>query len=338
MSESFLLLAAVPAWTTWLACPTFWGLLAAVVGLYLLVPPHTRRRQVVGGAVAWIGLLLIIADMVALQWPVAAPAPHVVFWVLAAIAIAGGVGLISAQSPIYSAMWFALSLLGVAALFLQQDAQFLGIATIIVYAGAIVVTFLFVLMLAQPEGHSTADRISWGTFPKFCAVVLAGTLVGTVSQVIHPPVVVAAEAPVDDGVAPLESVTSKPAAPPGSLRDQLAEKFPELAPRLVNVELAQPTDGAPQFTLVLRDGDELGVDPQEVLATLEPIAAGATLTTKQSAHNVQAVNHMANLGGYLFSRYLIAVELAGTLLLAALVGAVSMIIQGRLNKEGEAHE
>ena len=47
---------------------------------------------------------------------------------------------------------------------------------------------------------------------------------------------------------------------------------------------------------------------------------------------------MAGLGGYLFSRHLIAVELAGTLLLAALVGAVSMIIQGRLNKEGEAHE
>ncbi len=54
------------------------------------------------------------------------------------------------------------SLLGTAGLFLFQGAQFLSIATVAVYAGAIVVTFLFVLMLAQPEGHAFYDRIGWG--------------------------------------------------------------------------------------------------------------------------------------------------------------------------------
>ena len=65
------------------------------------------------------------------------------------------------RSPVYCAIWFALSLLGTAALFLFQGAQFLGVATIVVYAGAILVTFLFVLMLAQPEGDAFYDRISW---------------------------------------------------------------------------------------------------------------------------------------------------------------------------------
>ena len=74
--------------------------------------------------------------------------------------------MIASQSPVYSAIWFAMSLLGTAGLFFFNGAQFLGVATIVVYAGAIVVTFLFVIMLAQPEGHADYDRISWGWFPK----------------------------------------------------------------------------------------------------------------------------------------------------------------------------
>ena len=61
----------------------------------------------------------------------------------------------------YCAVWFALSLLGTAGLFLFQGAQFLGVATIVVYAGAILVTFLFVLMLAQPTGRAYYDRLCW---------------------------------------------------------------------------------------------------------------------------------------------------------------------------------
>ncbi len=59
--------------------------------------------------------------------------------------------------------------------------QFLGVATIVVYAGAILVTFLFVLMLAQPRGNAYYDRVSWE------AVLAAGTgaaLVGILSLTI----------------------------------------------------------------------------------------------------------------------------------------------------------
>ena len=71
-----------------------------------------------------------------------------------------------AQSCLLCAIWFAISLLGTAGLFLFEGAQFIGVATVAVYAGAIVVTFLFVLMLAQPEGLAFFDRMSWGTVPK----------------------------------------------------------------------------------------------------------------------------------------------------------------------------
>ena len=54
-------------------------------------------------------------------------------------------------------------------------------ATIVVYAGAILVTFLFVLMLAQPQGHAYYDRVSWEAL--FSAAVGA-CMVGMLTMVI----------------------------------------------------------------------------------------------------------------------------------------------------------
>ena len=77
-----------------------------------------------------------------------------VFLILAAVTVISAVGAITFRNPVYCAIWFGLSLLGVAGLFFFAGAQFLAVATVVVYAGAILVTFLFVLMLAQPEGKA----------------------------------------------------------------------------------------------------------------------------------------------------------------------------------------
>ncbi len=82
------------------------------------------------------------------------------FLVVSLVAVVGGVATIVTRSPVYSAIWFALALAGVAGVLLVLGAQFLGVATIIVYAGAILVMFLFVLMLAQPTGMASYDRVS----------------------------------------------------------------------------------------------------------------------------------------------------------------------------------
>ena len=82
------------------------------------------------------------------------------FLVVSLVAVIGGAATIVTRSPVYSAIWFALALAGVAGVLLVIGAQFLGIATIIVYAGAILVMFLFVLMLAQPSGMAPYDRVS----------------------------------------------------------------------------------------------------------------------------------------------------------------------------------
>ncbi len=71
----------------------------------------------------------------------------VVFLIAGLLSIAGALGLILFRNPVHSALSLVLSLFAVAVLFLNQDAQFLAAVQIIVYAGAIVVLFLFVIML-----------------------------------------------------------------------------------------------------------------------------------------------------------------------------------------------
>ena len=71
----------------------------------------------------------------------------IVFVVGAVIALAGAVGVLAARHPIHSALLLVMTLFGVAVLFVSQEAHFLAAVQVIVYAGAIVVLFLFVIML-----------------------------------------------------------------------------------------------------------------------------------------------------------------------------------------------
>jgi len=183
------------------------------------------------------------------------------FWVLSALTIGAAGAAICMRSAVYSAIWFAVSVLGTGGLFCLQHAQFLGVATIVVYAGAIVVTFLFVVMLAQPEGHDTYDRISWGPLAKPATVLTVALLLGTLLGAF--------------------SIVKQVKAP------------------------TVPSNGK--------------------------VAAKAVDTIDERGH-------MARLGAVLFSRHLIAVEVGGSLLLAALVGAVAIVIQGRDEPAGESGE
>ena len=71
----------------------------------------------------------------------------VVFLVAAAACLVGALGVVLASHPVHSALMLVLTLFGVAVLFVAQQAHFLAAVQVIVYAGAIVVLFLFVIML-----------------------------------------------------------------------------------------------------------------------------------------------------------------------------------------------
>lgn len=73
------------------------------------------------------------------------------------LAIAGAIVMLSERRPVYAALAFAMAVLAICGLFMLLSANFFAAATIIVYAGAIIVTFLFVIMLAQQSGLAEYD-------------------------------------------------------------------------------------------------------------------------------------------------------------------------------------
>lgn len=80
------------------------------------------------------------------------------FFVCAAVALAGAVFTVMAKNPIRGAMGLLLMILAIAGIFLALHAQFLAAIQLIVYAGAIVVLFLFVIMMLGPDATPPHDH------------------------------------------------------------------------------------------------------------------------------------------------------------------------------------
>jgi NADH-quinone oxidoreductase subunit J len=82
---------------------------------------------------------------------------YIVQWILGAILILSSLGVILAPKPVHSALSFLLSLLTLATIYLQLSAQFIAIMQILVYAGAILVIFMFVIVLFQ-DAHQQISK------------------------------------------------------------------------------------------------------------------------------------------------------------------------------------
>ena len=80
----------------------------------------------------------------------------VTFWVLGTLAVLGAVAVIAAPKAVYSAIFLAITMIILAVLYIAQDALFLGVVQIVVYTGAVMMLFLFVLMLI---GVDSADSL-----------------------------------------------------------------------------------------------------------------------------------------------------------------------------------
>lgn len=97
----------------------------------------------------------------------------VVFYVFAILAVLGGFGVISLRSSVHSAVSLTLTLVCLAVLYLTLGAEFVGVVQIIVYAGAIMVLFLFVVTLLAPGREESDDRLPG---QRFISVILAAAL------------------------------------------------------------------------------------------------------------------------------------------------------------------
>ncbi len=254
---------------------TIVGLVLWAIGILWLMPgrkPSKPRPHMVGVLIVAAGLVTFCLSCGKAQTELA---DDVMFWVFAIGALMSGVLMITARNPVYAALWFALATLSTCGLFLLQHAPFLAAATIIVYAGAVIVTFLFVIMLAQQSGAAGYDqRSSQSLLATISAFVLLGAISLTLQSEkidIVRPVVVAADA------------SGGSSAATGNMGAALSADLPS--------------------------------------ADTVPVSPGNVMSKADAKH---PVGNLQGLGKSLFSDYLFAVELAGTLLLVSSIGAIAI--------------
>jgi NADH-quinone oxidoreductase subunit J len=99
----------------------------------------------------------------------------VTFWVLAPIAVAGALGMVIARNAIHSALCLVATMLCLGLFYVVQQGPFLGLVQIIVYTGAVMILFLFVLMLI---GRDTSDSLVETLRGQRIAALLAGLAFG----------------------------------------------------------------------------------------------------------------------------------------------------------------
>ena len=129
------------------------------LGVFLLLPRGKSARWGLGAGLCLAALALLWAIWAECFQDVAIP-QVVAFYVLATTTVVGAVLTVTQHNPVASALWFASVVIATAGLFLLESAQFLAAANVIVYAGAIIVMFLFVIMLAQQRGVALHDRFA----------------------------------------------------------------------------------------------------------------------------------------------------------------------------------
>ncbi|HET7632052.1 MAG TPA: NADH-quinone oxidoreductase subunit J [Gemmatimonadaceae bacterium] len=86
------------------------------------------------------------------------------FYIFGLTAVAAGLVFVTRKSPVAAAMWLVVTMFAIAALYVMLDAQFIGAIQVMVYAGAIMVVFLFVIMLlnlGHPSQFSDLRSFGW---------------------------------------------------------------------------------------------------------------------------------------------------------------------------------
>jgi NADH-quinone oxidoreductase subunit J len=80
---------------------------------------------------------------------------YVVFWICATLSVIGALGMVLSRKAVHSALWIALTMINLAILYVANSAPFLGMVQVIVYTGAVMMLFLFVLMVVGVDSSDS---------------------------------------------------------------------------------------------------------------------------------------------------------------------------------------
>lgn len=210
------------------------------------------------------------------------------------IAIAAAVAVITNKRPVYAALWFVMVVLASAGMFITLSAEFIAFAMVIIYAGAILVTYMFVIMLAS-EQQQSADTQAAPEYERvarepFAAVAAGFLLLAVLLNVAFEPMTT-----VDAARAPNDAALIKSTLTGRS--DVTAKGATPLTPE--QAAIANTPEGEKPTPARLSNVERVGLD--------------------------------------LFTSHPLGLELAGIILLVALIGAV-VIAKTRVPDEDDHHD
>jgi len=116
----------------------------------------------------------------------------VLFWICAVLAVAGALGLIISRKAVHSALWMALTMINLAIMYVANSAPFLGMVQVVVYTGAVMMLFLFVLMVVGVDSSDSLIETIRGQ--RWTGIVLAIALVALLIAGISAALAVAPDA------------------------------------------------------------------------------------------------------------------------------------------------
>jgi NADH-quinone oxidoreductase subunit J len=267
----------------------------AGVGTVLLLPSRRETPvRKIGGAVVLAAALVFAALLIRAAAQVKGGSGlSLYFWIFSAIALGGALRVVTHTRPVYSALYFVLTVFATAGLFILLWAEFMAAALVLIYAGAILVTYVFVIMLATSSASPAPDTGA------------AATEAGPTGN----------EATNGDALPP-------PAGARASLAG-LAEHDAVSREPLIASAVGFVLMGMLLFVVFDRAGERITPSDREPLTgrviERSVLAREAAVPNNPAA---ESAGETQRLGLYLFENHVVNLELAGLLLTVSMVGAI----------------
>ncbi|MDX1926478.1 MAG: NADH-quinone oxidoreductase subunit J [Pirellulaceae bacterium] len=226
-----------------------------------------------------------------------------------AVAVVLAIAFALIKHPVHAALSFACVVLASAGVYLLQDAAFIAASTVVVYAGATIIIFMFVLMFAQQTNLLDYDTHKQNPIAAgIVAIALAATVIAVALK----------EFPKLEKQLAAKNGEILVAADESAVTETAANE----AAATASSDQAKPAEGEakPESAADVKDADEK--TESMALKSSGAVDEKAEETSAETENAIVDRFTVAKLGAAFYTRYLLAIEIAGTLLLVATIGAV----------------
>lgn len=235
------------------------------------------------------------------------------FFVFSAVLLFAAFRVITARNPVYAALYLVLTFFQASAIWMMLSAEFLAITLVLVYVGAVMVLFLFVVMMLDINVDTLREGF-WKHFPLaagfgvLIALEMSAVLLGGFRATEIAPVATAQVTAANTTASAPASATALTTA------SQVASSATETASVAATATASEPASNAMVASTVASSAS---------IVVSKPTVATASAASSATISNTRA------LGILLYTEYLFPLEIAAVILLVAIITAIALTLRGR---------